>query len=797
MRGNLLRAAGACMLAVGAPAAGPEVGAQLQQSFVWAPSAPAGKQAYVSFRKDFALVAVPGAAVLNIFADSRYILWINGEYVLRGPCRFDPREPEYDTLDVGRYLRPGSNALEVLVHHYAGGRNSKIVAHEPGLTAALELSGGTLRTDASWTCSLRTPYRPSPPAWGSIPDVIDGRIESTEAAWAPAAPVPGAKWGALRPRSVPLPRETDLTGLKLSPAGRALSTVLPVELAAGHEIVVDLGRMAMAWSEVSLEAEAGSVLQLKYSLRYVDGKPAETYGGGTTYTARAGRQQFITGDEWGCHYVTVRCESGRIRLLGLKLTDRRYPFERVGRFASNDGLLDRLWEMAVNTIECTSDDGYGSDARERNEWLQDPAQPNFITTRVALAGPGPDGRPVHSDPRLLKNLLRHIALSQTPDGRLKAHSLSDRWDCHGYIEDYACQWVESLRLYYDATGDEAFVREMWPALTRQMQWFLDRRTPRGLVLARQYTSFDDPLAYVTCEGTALNAFVDQALQDAAYLGRVGGTNDYARDAAELAANINRHLWNAQEGTYNSGFVREKLLGPTAHAALLALDRGVVPPERVEGARRWFLANYRRPDGFHCGQNGDFEKMVSDRAGIGMPVTYYWVFQEFYRMDTPAMDLEALGEMRRRWAPMVEKGGDAGTLWESFRRSESCHNYGAVPAYFLSAFVLGVRLDGPARNRRLLLEPRLGDLARAEGAVETEFGPVPVSWNRGGGVLRFRFQVPAGIEATLRLAEGDPATLVLDGRSVPAGSQGRYATAPVGAGLHEGRIGVQSGKEAKP
>ncbi|MEI7955468.1 MAG: hypothetical protein WCJ66_09905 [Verrucomicrobiota bacterium] len=67
------------------------------------------------------------------------------------------------------------------------------------------------------------------------------------------------------------------------------------------------------------------------------------------------------------------------------MTDRRYPFDRLGRFACNDGFLNRLWDMAVNTIEATSDDGYGSDARERNEWLQDPAQPNFITTRVAMA----------------------------------------------------------------------------------------------------------------------------------------------------------------------------------------------------------------------------------------------------------------------------------------------------------------------------------------------------------------------------------------------------------------------------
>ena len=784
-------------MAVHGQSAEPDIGALLQTSCIWSASSPPGRQAYVAFRKDFDLPSLPGTATLHLFGDSRYILWINGAYVLRGPCRFDPKRPEYDSVDVRSFLRQGANRIMVLVHHYAGGDNSKIVAHDPGLMAALVLPGALIRTDSTWKCCAHTAYLPSPAAWGSIPDVLDRRIVSGEADWETTVGVDGKKWGAIQPRCIPLPRETVLTELKVLPARQALTSVLPVELSAGQEILVDVGRMAMAFTTVDLEADAGSVLQLQYALRYLNGKVEEPYGVGTTYTARAGRQNFTTGDEWGCHYATLRCVSGRIKLLDITMTDRRYPFERLGRFSCNDDFLNRLWDMAVNTIESTSDDGYGADARERNEWLQDPAQPNYITTRVALAGPGKDGKPVYADPRLLKNLLRHVALSQTPDGRLKGHALSDRWDCHGYIEDYACQWVESLRLYYDATGDKAFVTEMWPFLIKQMQWFLDRRTPRGLVLAREYTSFDDPLAYVTCEGTALNAFIVQAFRDATYLSQVVGGKSYEQEARELAAAINRHLWNEQARTYQSGFVKDALLGPTAHAALLALDRGVVPPERIASVRQWFMANYRRPAGFHCGQNDDYEKMVASRAGIGMPVTCYWVFQEFYRMDEPGMDAEALGEMRRRWARMVNTSADTGTLWEMFTGPESCHNYGAVPAYFLSSFVLGVRRDGPVTDKKLVIEPRLGDLTSAEGVVVTEFGPVPVSWQRQGHELTFRFEVPRGIQATLRLPDGDAATLVMDGRKADASKQGRHVSVAVKEGAHQGRLTVAPAPPSSP
>ena len=100
----------------------PQVADALQKSFVWSPSAPTGKQVYAVLRKTLELKEQPQSAMLRLFADSRYILWINGKYVDRGPCRFDPKGPEYDTLDVTRFLQAGANVLAVVVHHYHDGK---------------------------------------------------------------------------------------------------------------------------------------------------------------------------------------------------------------------------------------------------------------------------------------------------------------------------------------------------------------------------------------------------------------------------------------------------------------------------------------------------------------------------------------------------------------------------------------------------------------------------------------------------------------------------------------------------
>jgi len=938
---------------------------RMQSSMIWSPAAPEGTQAYVAFRKNFTLNTTPTSAPLHLFADSRYLLWVNGKHILRGPCRFNPKRPEFDTLDVAPHLLAGTNSLVVLVHHYPE-INGRIMRNAPGLTVILEADGlEKLRTDPSWRCSPNTEFRPSPNAWSSIPDVIDGRLSPgpwttsafDDSSWQAAISVTGNSWGKMHARSIPLPVETELTTIKLKPHDTPFASALPIELKTegrrprsypggftgtwmwapttakkvwfktiwnntqsgnglgcdlkilgdnqfslflnGRQIatsddvttgwsgkldatngdvitiiaedlengdhtaglfvsmlkngkpildtsdflgttqpptgnwqtnndlthfaklsatnthpahqgaateqqsfVIDLGRMAMAYPTIEIEADEGSVINLKYALRYVNGKPAETYGAGTTYTARAGRQSFIAADQWCGRYVTVTCISGRMKILNFKMTDRRYPFERVGSFKSNDRFLNKLWEMSVNTIECTSDDAYGSDARERNEWVQDAAKASYNTTRIANDGPRENGTKFHADPRLLRNMLRHAALSQISDGNLLGTFPTDRGrdDPHYIIEDYSCQWVEALQTYHDATGDTEFIREMWPHLVKLMDNFLKQLSPRGLLLAREYTSFDNPLAYITCEGANLNSFFHQALRTSATLARTLGesqlANNYSLAADSLHTAFNLHLWDANENAYRAGILADAPLAPTAHAQLLALHYGLVPDERKPSSRKWFLAHYQNPGEFHVGHNPNSARMIAAKAGIDMPITYYWAFHEFYQMDTAATDRMAINEMRRRWKYMVELQQDAGTLSEKFvladgtGASESCHNYGSIPAYFLSSYVLGVRRDLAISEKQLVIEPRLADLTHAEGTVATEFGPVPVSWHRDGNNLSFKLEIPQGIQATLKIPDAVPSSLKIAGITAAPKSDGRHLTTTLPPGTHSGSVSLR-------
>jgi hypothetical protein len=753
-------------------------GRVLQTAMIWAgdeaPKPPAAR--FVAFRKRFPL-ADSKVATLRLFADARYLCWINGRYVARGPSRFNPLGPEYDVVDAAAFLHSGENVIAIVVMGDAS--SGKMMKHLPGLTAMLEVTsaGGdktVVSTDESWKCSGQTRYRPAHVDWGNVGDRIDSTVEDgdwtqpdyNDSKWHPAVRVDGQAWGPLTQRRIPMLRETPLDAKPT--AGQSL----PVVLNAGEKITFDVGRLSQAYTTLDLDATAGAEFEITFaSIKY-------------RYIARAGPQTYISSDTCGMKTVTFAIKSGTITLKSFKPVECVYPFDCLGSFHSSDPLLDRTWAMCARSLQLLSEDAYVDCAdRERTEWMDcDP--PAFDITRTAMATTRPDGTRLYADPRLLEEMLRRTALTIQPQGWVKAHTCSDRFDIHALMEDRACDWVEGARRYYDSCGNSVPIREIWPVMVTQMKYFLDRRTERGLVNGREWVYWKNPMGYVTCEGAGLNAFVYRSLVDAAYLGNVIGEKQQAaefdRAAAALRAAFNNVLWDEKDGAYYAGFytrgnetgnktradnntfnkrtlnVTDGRVEPTMTAALIALDQGIVPDNRHPAVLKYLLAH---------------------RTEANDVMQFYYLFGQLYQADDPVLDREVLDTFRTKWKPMT----DWGTSWEAFSGGSKAHCYGMFPGYFLSSCVLGVRPDGPAIKKHLLINPRLGDLTSAEGTVITEWGPVPVSWKTASDHLDFDFEIPAEVSATLRLPSYEgKATLMLDDHPSPV-------VAGVAAGHHKGTL----------
>jgi alpha-L-rhamnosidase len=752
------------------------VGKALQQTFVWTDLPRDTQGVAIGFRKTFDLDSKPSSAFVHLFADARYILWVNGTYVDRGPARFQPNGPEYDTIDIARYLKKGKNAVAMLVAGNLSG--GKVMRHIPGVTASLNVGDKSLwKTDATWRWSDRTRYRKTSADWANLGDtVVDAQVEDgdwtsaeyDDATWKPALAVSGSDWGPLTARRIPMMNEKEV------PFTLQDGASLPVILKQGQKLEFTTGRIVQAYPVLSLTADAGTELSI------------EPYG--VHYTAKAGPQTHFTLDTRGITRGVISVTKGSSTITGLKIIERLYPYERLASFQSDDPFLNRLWEMCARSCEVLSEDSYVDCAdRERVEWM-DNTPPGYDITRTAMSGPaGIEGKKVYSDPRLLHELIRRTALTLQPDGWVKAHTCSDRYDIHAKMEDRACDWVEGIRLYYEATGNTAAVREIWPAVTTQMDYFLEKRTAKGLVSARDWVVWSNPTGYLVGQTTPLNCFVYRALSEASVLAGIVGDAEAARSykkaAADLKQAINLELWDQKSGSYFGGYfdegeastiasskpkvaaqLKEGYFPPTLEANLFALDRGVVPQER----RKRVMDAVMEQEG---------------KANIGRGImTAYYLYKQLYALDENANDKLVLDLIRRKFQAMVDSPLQCS--WEGYSGGSKAHIYGMYPGYFLSAYVLGVRRDAPVSQKRLLIEPHLADLKKAKGTVVTEFGPVSVSWSNEGATLHGEITLPGGATTTLALPSmNGEYSILIDGKRVKGKQVGNRLRTPISPGKH--------------
>jgi hypothetical protein len=739
---------------------------------------------HVVFAREVFLDEVPSEASIRLFCYTRYRLYINGVYCGRGPSRFQNQRPEYDTREIASALRKGRNVIAVLVHRDAP--TGRIMRHDPGFAAVVQIGRGlaaqTIASDANWLSRTDLSFDPRDEAWPSIEEHIDARkgfdLASPDfslAGWPNSIPAGGPEFFSVWPRTTPLQRETlrEWSGGKIH---------FPIALDREQGLTLDLPEIIQGYHNLELEADEGSEIEVAYLL------PQGQRCGKSTYIARGGQQRYIGGDTFAFNRLSLRLISGRATLKHAEAIEVRYPFDRASSFECSDPFLSELWKICARSLEVLSEDSYVDCAdRERVEWTDD-SPPAFDCTRVMMRGPDAGGKQYWGDNRLLKALLRRIALTQQADGQIKAHSCSERWDIHAIMEDRSLDWVILLREYFDSSGDTELLKELWPTLTRLIGWFLDRRTQRGLALAREWEVWDNPLRYQVCEGAGLNALFYRALRDASYLGKIIGEFSESKslnaNAERLHTDFNTLLWNPQEETYDGALfgpgskTSEQLNGrmfpgpivdgryqPTAQAALFALYCDIVPPARIAPVRKWILS--------HLGE-------------VKGPMSHYYLFDALYRMHEEDRDKEVLEQMKTGWKGQVDSEWQ--TAWEDLSDTggSKVHMYGIVPGSFLTCFVLGARRFGPVSSRSILIEPRCSGLAWARGAAVTEFGAVEMKWSKNGeGVLSIECSVPKDVSAILRLykLEGKE-TISVDHVKLNAEAKGNVVEVALKPGDHE-------------
>ncbi|AZM50416.1 hydrolase [Streptomyces sp. WAC 06738] len=697
-------------------------------------------------RREFSVGRPVLRARLYLSGLAYYDAEINGRRV--GRQVLDPGFTDYDETvlyavhDVTDLVTRGANAIGVTLGRGFFGMTTPNVWNwhtppwhgEPRLLAQLEIEhpGGartTVATDGSW----RITEGPTRSDCLYAGETYDARKHP--AGWTR----PGFDdSGWARPARQDPPKGT----LRAQPhdAIQVIDTVRPVAVTAhGDTWIVDMGRTLAGWSRLSVRAPAGTVVRLVHGEKLkadgsVHAETGHVPGRFQTdeYVCAGGGSAEVWEPKFsykGFRYVQISglpAKPGPGDVLGRVV---HTPVADTGTFGCSEPFYEQLERAMRRTVQ-NNLHGIPTDTPmyEKNGWTGD-AQVGAPVMMYALGMQ-----------RMLGKWLDDIRDSQNAAGQLPVIVPSGGWGYGdlGPSPEWTTVYPFLIREMYRVYGDERVVRDHLPALTRYLDWELDR-----LVDGLAVTALGDylPPGYGgnPPEDTRLTAtsYLHRALTDTAAMADLAGesgTRDRYLAAADGLKEALNAAFLAPEGHYRTA--KDPDYRQTNNCIPLAF--GLVPAGARASVTASLLADIEeRGNHLNTGALGTSVLLRALTAEGHADVAHAIATQRTY----PS------------WGYWFDNGAD--TMWEMWQldsRSRDHYFQGTV-VQWLYENVAGLR-PGDAGYRTFSVRPdaRTGvDWARTE--LHTVRGPAAVSWSRIDRTVRLAVRVPVGSTAEVHVPSG--------------------------------------------
>lgn len=719
-----------------------------RSSWIWSAAEPPGGQGRrtVALRANLTLDAVPEAVPARLCADSRYVLFANGQEVSRGPVRVNPRRRRYDEIDLAPFLRTGDNCIAALACYYgaptawwmpASTLTSQVRSGGFVFEAKLSESDWVV-SDETWRATLLTGWvdgKPLGGVSGRRPDFMDLRslpegwteMSFDDRSWESARVItgrgmgesgnphpPNYPHGPYVPRSVgftnPVRRDLPLSeGTYKSDRVVAGTIVLDVDGPEGAEVVVTCTEFIGGDGAASSHGEAM----------------------GFTATLDGTRRAIESFDSYGMQELIVNAQP-EVTVHAVYVNERLYPVSGDASFRCSDDRLNQIWQVGRRTVSLCSFDAYlDCPTREQRAWTGD----SVVHQMVDLAT-NADWRLAHWHPLLAAEPGADGMLPMAVAGDAEAADLT-------IIPDWALHWVHSVANLWRYSGDPEEIRRLLPTVESVLRWFDPFIGSDGLLSdVVGWVIIDWASVYTEGVCTALNGLWARSLLEFAdmseWLGD-SGRAQWARDVHARAAAAFDRLWDPERRLYVDNMVAGQR-GPTAsqHGQAAAIVGQLAPSDRwdrlvevLTDEQGLVHAAFNVPDGEATPNLGlppggaylqighpkpwwDTEKLVV-RA---QPFFRYVVHDTL--VEAGRADL--ISSQCLDWMMALDR---CDTSWtETWFGGTVSHGWSSTPTRDLTTRVLGV---GPAEPGFAMarVEPALGYLAWAEGRVPCPAGMIDV------------------------------------------------------------------------
>jgi len=752
----------------------------------------ASQQILVYFRKTFQItegIKQPKLK-LDITADSRYRLFINGQSVSVGPCKVTPQVQYYDTIDVSEYLKEGTNVLAVQVLRFPsiepyeygiGGPTSVWRSQSAGLfvEGSLQDHEGKilekLHSDESWRAFRHAGYRPVSSSlimWMGGVEEVDGSgaphewqaVDYDDSAWTEAVVFGKLKgYGLLSPWQLaprPIPDmfeeeryfhaitrienvERSAAEVILQPEAKASITLEP-----GQKMVIELdaGELTTGYLNLGIQGGKRSTIRLLCAECYEAQESEENHRVKGIRNDTSGK---LLGD-YDIYHVAGYGKSADAPESYEPFLFRTFRYVRLEIEVANEP-LQLLWmnyretgyPLDVKASFSSSDDELNQlwelSLRTLKRCMHETYEdcPYYEQLQYAM-----DSRLMmlftyylSADDRLPRRTINDFYQSRMPSGLLQSRYPSVDPQV---IPSFSLYWIDMLVEHYEHMADLKLVKQYAPTVLELLNWFHDRLTAEGVVgvTSNQYWTYFDwvdewplgsPPESAERPMMLLSLMYAAALRKSSYLFQLLGWNDLASEMIVRADRVCQAV-NTLSWSEEQGLYRE-LPGTeiyTQHSQIMAVLAGAI--------------------------TGDQARELLARA-LEAPMYKVTIPFSFLLMQA----LKKVGMQDRlfglwdRWRKFIHQGLTTLPETESNPRSD-CHAWSSLPLAEFASTILGVTPLEPGYTK-VRIAPVLGELSWAKGKVATIKGIVEVDWSVQADEFHITAKVPDGVSAVLVLPDG--------------------------------------------
>ncbi|WP_430905430.1 hypothetical protein [Maribacter sp. 2-571] len=716
-----------------------------------------GKEyAVLLFRKSFELSSVPNTLPINISADNRYDLYINGTPVHRGPSFGSLERWYYDVLDISKYLKKGENTIAIKVWNFGQHNAQRQQSVHTALIVQAQLPeyGEQLNTDDSWKVVQDTSYRPvllsneaigggyiAYPsdhvlAEGQRPDWYRSRFEDGE--WKNAISLgygnevgvnswKTTQWN-LTPRTIPIFPDSIENNFQI----RRIEGIdtkgikdLHIPPSSKVTLLLDNQHLSMGYPLLLVSGGKGGNVQLRYQESLFD---TETEAKGDRNTIEGKKMKGIkdlfelTGKDSVRYtplslrtfrYVELQITTGEDAIILHDYYNRysAFPFKKTGTFTTEHPNIKALLEASWRTAQLCAHEIYmDCPYYEQLQYIGDTRIQALISLYTT------------QNESLARNAIQQFNDSFSAVGLTQSRYPSR---VKQIIPPFSLLYILQLHDYFMLREDPDFIADNIHIVPLILTWFERYLNDSYLITGIPYWNHTDGGAkgFVIGEPPYLNqrpnaqlalllAYgIDSYLEMAQSLSLEVNTAHYKEISDRIKSNVLEHCFDPERGLLAESPKKEVFTEHTNSLAILTDVPGIAPSELAQN-------------------------MYTDK-GILRATTYhkFYTFQAYAKANNGHLILESF----QPWEEALSLGMTTFPEHGTESRSD-CHAWSAHPLYELPALVAGISPSTPG-FKTIMIRPQDNNLKAYSATVQHAKGTIRMVKKKPN---RYRITLPKGV-----------------------------------------------------